>query len=148
MSNLRTAQRPREGSLPYTGGVAAEPGLDYRSVDVEGFNVPTSVTVVDYSSTQYSISNTMHGIGEIETFFSNQRPDWAHVRWINVNGLNWQCVKLLATKYNLHRLAIEDLLSVQRTKVDSYRDRKALVWFAHCRHIHLFAHARTCRRRR
>jgi len=126
VSNLRAAQRPREGSLPYSGGLAAEPGLDYRTVDVEGFDVDTSVTVVDYSSKQYSISSTMHGIEEIENFFSNHRPDWAKVRWINVNGLNWQCIKLLATKYNLHRLAIEDLLSVQRTKVDSYKDRKAL----------------------
>jgi len=125
VSNIHAAQRPREGSLPYSGGVAAEPGLDYRSVDVEGFNVPTSVTVVDYATTQYSASAIMHDLAEIEDFFAEHRPDWAKARWINVNGLNWQCIKFLATRYNLHRLAIEDLLSVQRTKVDSYRNRTA-----------------------
>lgn len=139
-------ERPREGSLPYTGGVAAEPGLDYRSVDVEGFNIPTSVTVVDYSAKQHSVSGTMHGLGEIENFFAKHRPDWAKVRWVNVNGLNWQCIKFLATRYNLHRLAIEDLLSVQRTKVDSYKDREASIYLADCRHIYLFAHACACGR--
>lgn len=124
MSNLRTSQRSREGSLPYSGGVAAEPGLDYRTVDVDGFDVPTTVTIVDYAAKQYFVSGSMNDISEMETFFSKDRPEWAKVRWINVNGLNWDCIKLLATKYNLHRLAIEDLLSVQRTKVDSYKDRR------------------------
>jgi Mg2+ and Co2+ transporter CorA len=119
VSNLRN----REGSLPYTGGVAAEPGLDYRTVDVEGFDVPTAVTVVDYSASQRAVSPSLHHIVEIEDYVTSPRPDWAKVRWINVNGLNWRCIKFLATKYNLHRLAIEDLLSVQRTKVDSYKDR-------------------------
>ena len=36
--NLQAVQRPREGSMPYTGTVAAEPGLDYRTIDVEGFD--------------------------------------------------------------------------------------------------------------
>jgi hypothetical protein len=140
VSNLRN----REGSLPYTGGVAAEPGLDYRTVDVEGFNVPTSVTVVDYSAAQRSVSPPLHHITEIEQYFAQHRPDWAKVRWINVNGLNWRCIKFLATRYNLHRLAIEDLLSVQRTKVDVYKDRKLSLFFAYYRYLHLFANARTC----
>jgi Mg2+ and Co2+ transporter CorA len=133
--------RSREGSLPYTGGVAAEPGLDYRTVDVEGFNVPTAVTIVDYSASQRSVSPSLHHVVEIEDYVAEPRPDWAKVRWINVNGLNWQCIKFLATKYNLHRLAIEDLLSVQRTKVDSYKDRNFSVVVAYCRHLYLFVDA-------
>jgi len=96
-------------------------------MDVEGFRGPTQVAVVDYSSRRCVISKKMKFHEEMEDFFDHDRPRWSKVRWINVDGLNWECIKLLATKYNLHRLAIEDLLSVQRTKIDLYQDRKALL---------------------
>jgi Mg2+ and Co2+ transporter CorA len=108
--------------LPYDGGVAAEPGLDYKMMDVEGFDNPAEITVTDYSSLQ-CISQRMEEFSDFEEFFEHDRPGWAKVRWINVDGLNWRYVKYLAIKYNLHRLAIEDLLSVQRTKIDLYQDR-------------------------
>jgi hypothetical protein len=123
VDNIRAGQRPREGSLPFTGGVAAEPGLDYRTMDVEGFDGPVEVIVTDYSSQQFSTSNKMDTMEQLEEFFAVERPNWTKVRWINVDGLNWWCIKFLAMKYNLHRLAIEDLLSVQRTKIDLYQDR-------------------------
>jgi hypothetical protein len=122
VDNIRAVHRPREGSLPYNGGVAAEPGLDYKTMDVDGFDGPAEVTVTDYSS-QRCISRKIEVVGDLGEFFSCDKPSWAKVRWINVDGLNWQCVKFLALKYNLHRLAIEDLLSVQRTKIDLYQDR-------------------------
>jgi len=107
----------------YTGGIAAEPGLDYNTMDIEGFNGPAEVTVIDYSAKRCSMSKKMKMLADFEEFFTYARPKWAKVRWINVDGLNWPCIKLLAMKYNLHRLAIEDLLSVQRTKMDLYQDR-------------------------
>ena len=91
-------------------------------MDVEGFDNYAEVTVTDYSS-QRCISDEMDTLTDLEEFFASDRPSWAKVRWINVDGLNWQYVKFLAMKYNLHRLAIEDLLSVQRTKIDLYQDR-------------------------
>ena len=109
--------------MPYTGTVAAEPGLDYRTIDVEGFDNSAEVTVTDYSSDRFLISKKTERFRDLEEFFGEDRPSWSKVRWINVDGLNWQCIKLLAIKYNLHRLAIEDLLSVQRTKIDIYPDR-------------------------
>ena len=115
--------RFNKGSSLYTGGVAAEPGLDYRTMDVEGFNSPATVTVVDYSAKRYHTSKKLRMLEEYQEFFHQDRPKWAKVRWVNVDGLNWQCIKLLATRYNLHRLAVEDLLSVQRTKMDLYPDR-------------------------
>jgi len=120
---VRAVRKLQNGSALYTGGIAAEPGLDYRTMEVEGFNGPTEVTVVDYSSRRYCTSKKMRMLEDLQEFFKYDRPRWAKVRWINVDGLNWQCIKLLATKYNLHRLAIEDLLSVQRTKLDLYSDR-------------------------
>jgi hypothetical protein len=108
--------------MPYDSGVAAEPGLDYRHMDVEGFDVMAEVTVTDYCAERCFVRK-MTFYSEIDEFFEHDRPEWSKVRWINVDGLNWDCIRLLATKFNLHRLAIEDLLSVQRTKIDSYQDR-------------------------
>ena len=56
------------------------------------------------------------------------RPDWAVCRWINVNGLSWDVIKLLGNDKRLHRLAIEDLLNPRnRTKVDWYSDHTYIV---------------------
>ena len=123
MNHVRAAHRIQSGSGLYTGGVAAEPGLDYNTMDVEGFNAPADVTVTDYSARRCMTSKKMKMLSDFREFFQYDRPAWSKVRWINVDGLNWPCIKLLATKYKLHRLAIEDLLSVQRTKIDLYQDR-------------------------
>jgi hypothetical protein len=122
VENIRAIRRPRANSIPYAGSIAAEPGLDYRTLDVEGFDVSADVTVTDYSSLQCNVTR-MDSLEELREFFEKDRPEWARVRWINVHGLNWKFIKLLASKHNLHRLAIEDLLSVQRTKADWYQDR-------------------------
>jgi Mg2+ and Co2+ transporter CorA len=126
VNNVRAVQKLQKQSAFYRGGVAAEPGLDYKTMDVEGFNAPAEVTVIDYSIRKCTVSRKMKMLEDYMEFFEYDRPSWAKVRWINVDGLNWQCIKLLAAKYNLHRLAIEDLLSVQRTKIDLYQDRIAL----------------------
>lgn len=57
-----------------------------------------------------------------------QRPDWAVCRWINVNGLSWDVIKLLGNDKRLHRLAIEDLMNPRnRTKADWYSDHTYIV---------------------
>jgi len=127
VDNVRAVQRIQSGSGLYTGGVAAEPGLDYTTMDVEGFNAPAEVTVIDYSARRCMTSKKMKMLSDFQEFFQYDRPAWSKVRWINVDGLNWPCIKLLAMKYKLHRLAIEDLLSVQRTKIDLYQDRIAIL---------------------
>jgi hypothetical protein len=50
------------------------------------------------------------------------RPDADDtVRWINVDGLNWTILSELAETYNLHPLALEDMMHVpQRPKADFY----------------------------
>ncbi|KAG2452416.1 hypothetical protein HYH02_002659 [Chlamydomonas schloesseri] len=43
------------------------------------------------------------------------------VRWIHVDGLNWEVIQLLALTYDLHPLALEDTVHVpQRIKGDFY----------------------------
>jgi len=97
--------------------------LDYTTIDVEGFDNPAEVTITDYCAEQCATSNRIYSLLKLEDFFKVKRPTWTKVRWINVVGLNWRFIKFLAMKYHLHRLAIEDLLSVQRTKIDTYQDR-------------------------
>ena len=61
-------------------------------------------------------------------FMALPRPEWATCRWINVNGLSWDVIKLLGNDKGLHRLAIEDLLNPRnRTKADWYSDHTYLV---------------------
>lgn len=51
----------------------------------------------------------------------SKRPPWSKVRWINVNGLSWEAIAAIGEQYNLHRLAIEDMIDIpQRTKIDVY----------------------------
>lgn len=61
---------------------------------------------------------------DLDQFIAARRPEGTKVRWINVNGLSDPgVINLLATKYNLHPLAVEDMVHVpQRPKVDSYLD--------------------------
>ncbi|KAF8950385.1 hypothetical protein BGZ52_002693 [Haplosporangium bisporale] len=58
---------------------------------------------------------------EFLQWLKQPRPEWSKVRWININGMSWDVIKEISLKYDLHHLAVEDLLHVpQRTKVDIY----------------------------
>jgi len=76
------------------------------------------ITCVDYSPQNVQITDVV----DLKDFLSHHRPEWCAVRWINVEGLeDLSAVHALATKYNLHPLAIEDVLhKMQRSKVEAY----------------------------
>ncbi|EXJ84207.1 hypothetical protein A1O3_04874 [Capronia epimyces CBS 606.96] len=84
------------------------------------------ITVVDFSNedvSTYDLDND-----NIEEFLEKGPAPWAEVRWINVNGLSWDVIRLLGNHKRLHRLAIEDLLNTKnRTKVDWYSDHTYMV---------------------
>jgi hypothetical protein len=77
VDKVRAVQRLQSGSTLYRGGVAAEPGLDYRTMDVEGFNGPAEVTVVDYSAKKCAVSKKLKLLEDINEFFKFERPKWA-----------------------------------------------------------------------
>jgi magnesium transporter len=79
---------------------------------------PVKVTVIDYAADQVE----MHGVLDFEAFLASHRPAWSTVRWINIDGLtNLKAIEALAKKYELHPLAVEDLLNTTtRPKADSY----------------------------
>ncbi|KAL4785620.1 hypothetical protein BJX76DRAFT_324310 [Aspergillus varians] len=84
------------------------------------------ITVVDFSQNemrQYALDNDT-----IEQFMSRERESWVQCRWINVNGLSWDVIRVLGNQKGLHRLALEDLINeTNRTKVDWYSDHAYIV---------------------
>src|SRR5690606_9814873 len=76
------------------------------------------VTCIDYSPDQFQIQE----VTDLDAFLAQHRPAWSAVRWINVDGLtDMRVLRSLAEKYQLHPLAVEDVLHVhQRPKVESY----------------------------
>ena len=102
----------------------AEPGIDPTQDALSEFSFlqqPCQVTVVDISEERIQT----HGFDNegIISFLQQPREDWVDCRWINVNGLSFDVIRALGSEYNLHRLAIEDLLSTGgRTKADFYKD--------------------------
>ena len=84
------------------------------------------ITVVDFSQDDIRLQNLDNET--LPDFMDIPRPDWAVCRWINVNGLSWDVIKLLGNDKRLHRLAIEDLLNPKnRTKADWYSGHTYIV---------------------
>jgi magnesium transporter len=95
------------------------PGIEHEElVNIPGGDARTAVTCIDYSPGNVSIQE----IDDLDDFMAHHRPEWSVVRWIQVVGLSdMSAVHALATKYDLHPLAIEDVLHArQRPKVESY----------------------------
>jgi magnesium transporter len=77
-----------------------------------------AVTCIDYGPDNHSIQE----VENFPQFIEQHRPPWSQVRWINLRGLgDMHLIYALAEKYELHPLAVEDVLSgQQRPKVDDY----------------------------
>ena len=97
----------------------ASPGINLQELsELPSSDEPVCVTVIDYGPEQVQ---TTH-VDDVDAFLATPRAQWTRVRWINVDGLtNMHIVRSLAEHYNLHPLAIEDVLHVhQRPKVDTF----------------------------
>lgn len=79
---------------------------------------PVKVTCIDYAP-EFA---QMEGALDLESFLKGHRKEGTAVRWIDVAGLSdLTAVEALARKYELHPLAVEDLLNPEtRPKVDAY----------------------------
>jgi magnesium transporter len=97
----------------------AAPGIEHDEIaELPGGAGQTHISCIDYCPDQVVIQE----IGHLEDFVAQHRPDWTMVRWINVDGLaDTHAIHILATKYDLHPLAVEDMLQKhQRPKVEEY----------------------------
>ncbi len=107
---------------PYSHGDST--GGDRKHPDK--LNQVCEITIVDYNQEKmmsYNLDN-----GNLEEFLKRKPEDWPDVRWINVNGLSWDVIRLLGNYKGLHRLAIEDLMNTRnRTKADWYSDHTYIV---------------------
>lgn len=102
-----------------TDSPGAAPGLELDEIITRpSGSEPVRVTCIDYSPGEVSVQE----IDNLADFLAHHRPDWCAVRWINVAGLsNMGVIHALATKYELHPLAIEDLLNLRhRPKLEPY----------------------------
>jgi magnesium transporter len=98
--------------------VGAPPGLEHDEIKLPGGQAPVRVTCVDYGPDDTRLQE----VQDVKAFLAAHRPEWSAVRWINVDGLsNMGVIDALVTKYELHPLAVEDLLHPrQRAKVEPY----------------------------
>lgn len=58
--------------------------------------------------------------GNLAPFLGTPRPGWSAVRWLVVDGVSGDVLRLLGDAFQLHPLALEDSLSMQRTKAVAY----------------------------
>ena len=94
------------------------PGVEHDQIqNLPSGSFPVYVSCIDYSSNQ----TLFQDVGDLDDFLIHHRPEWSTVRWINVDGLSdMTVIHALAAKYNLHPLAVEDLLHIpERPKVES-----------------------------
>ncbi|KAJ3726674.1 hypothetical protein C8R42DRAFT_388719 [Lentinula raphanica] len=104
-------------------GPGAEPGVNPHRYSAElryrGTRQACEIQIVDYSSVSMH-SRRLSNVqmidmlsGDLQT---SERPSWAKVRWIDVGGISWDVLKVLAIKYKIHPLALEDILHAHTTK--------------------------------
>ncbi|KDQ58806.1 hypothetical protein JAAARDRAFT_193325 [Jaapia argillacea MUCL 33604] len=106
-------------------GRGADPGADPRhhsTVLTYGhLREKCAIEVIDYSITSMDVRTVTNS--ELVEFLegSSTRDPWVKVRWINVGGISWDVISALTLKYDLHPLAVEDILH-QRGHVSSKAD--------------------------
>ncbi|TBU36277.1 hypothetical protein BD309DRAFT_1024474 [Dichomitus squalens] len=118
-------------SLLARRGVGAEPGADPRSaaafLKYGHIRQRCTIEVNDYSTTRAGSARMDNGeflkfLGEEgERGASGAREPWVRVRWIDVGGISWDVIGALALKYDLHPLALGDVLHQRghpRSKAD------------------------------
>ncbi|KIJ53484.1 hypothetical protein M422DRAFT_25356 [Sphaerobolus stellatus SS14] len=111
-------------------GAGAEPGIDPRRASAMAafghIREACSIQIVDYSSVRSKFTTYDTNKSFIDYLDHNRtaKPDWAKVRWIAVGGISWDVISALALVYELHPLALEDVLHKRnghmRSKADYY----------------------------
>ncbi len=99
------------------GTPGAAPGVEHDEIaSLPGGSEAMRLTCIDYCPTEMHVQE----IDDPAAFLAHHRPEWSVVRWIHADGLSdMSLLHALATKYELHPLAVEDILdTTQRPKVE------------------------------
>ena len=103
----------------HKGNPGASPGFEYDEIEkLPSERGSVYVSCIDYCPEQVLVQD----IEDLDEFLSHHRPEWSAVRWINIDGLSdMEVIHAIAAKYELHPLAVEDLIKIpERPKVESY----------------------------
>lgn len=102
-------RRPRPGTAA---------GIEHH----QDINLPPPPGKVIIRCIDYSLDRVEDRlIEDLDKFLAEPRPEWASVRWINIDGLYPYVVNRLRETYNFHTLAAEDVLHLpQRPRVEPY----------------------------
>jgi hypothetical protein len=147
-NTVRHYQSPTRATWEEPG---AEPGVDVKDEEAAArfahLRQQCEITVVDFSAERiqtYELDNDT-----LQEFVKRPKDDWVECRWVNVNGLDFDVISELTTHKQLHRLAIEDLMTgrEQRTKVDWYSDQAFSKWDLPSREAAGSRDPRICRQR-
>ncbi|KAI0042588.1 hypothetical protein FA95DRAFT_1610080 [Auriscalpium vulgare] len=122
------------------GRVGAEPGVDPRRSNAYQqyghIRQKCKIEVIDYSPLRSSFGKMTNA--EFVRFLKNDeasaRDPWVRVRYINVGGISWDVISALALKYDMHPLALEDVLHQRghaRSKADYYQKHLFMRVLAH-----------------
>jgi len=118
------ARRARRMMLPADRSVnRARAGMVRTVPEVpEPSEGKAAICCIDYSLDQ--LQQRDHLEAQLKQFLTERRHEWSQVRWIDVAGVHDHAsVLALAHKYDLHPLAIDDVLHIpQRPKIDQYTD--------------------------
>lgn len=129
--SVRKVMHINRTSTCFSGkGPGAEPGVDVRRdsayLNYGHIRQNCQIEIADYSSVRSSFGRMTNV--EFINFLGNpsasEREPWVKVRWINVGGISWDVIRALALKYDLHPLALEDVLHLPgspRSGVDYYK---------------------------
>src|ERR1041385_1672840 len=96
----------------------APPGIE----SVPDLNTPPPpgavlIRCIDYGKDRIESSE----ITDLSAFLAAARPEWAAVRWINIDGLHPYVVHKFMQAYGLHTLAAEDVFHPhQRPKLEQF----------------------------
>ena len=103
--------------------------IDNPPKHIEAIQSPVDVQIIDFNSEHLSVQiATNQTLGDI---LAQDRPNHSSVRWINVQGLSWDVIKQLAKAFNMHPLAVEDILHESRAKLDFYDNHLSVcIWSA------------------
>ncbi|KAI0327693.1 hypothetical protein GY45DRAFT_1283295 [Cubamyces sp. BRFM 1775] len=119
----------RTSSLMTRRGIGAEPGVDPRRasafLNYGHIRQQCLIEVNDYSTMRTSFGRMTNAefIRLLADSNASRREPWVRVRWINVGGISWDVISALALKYDMHPLALEDVLHQRghaRSKADYY----------------------------
>lgn len=113
----------------------AEPGIDTAAEDehlpknINDIRANCQINIIDFSTDPRLPPHiTQTDNDNLQKALDQEPAKKYECRWVSVNGISWDVIKCLGNHYNLHRLAIEDVIFQRsRTKVDWYADQACII---------------------